>query len=423
MKYVHLKFSHQRAIKKIQLRINDISLNVSAKAGKWFTNIPTLNSKDISIHGDQDNCCELCFSDEKIFHADQLNFDVRYGIKKHDLCGVSVSYALSGELTTPRKILITFPGVSNFDNVNYRLSALTSLQTRLQDTLILAFQDKEGVYGNYLFEDSSGSLLKPTIVSLIEGLKEKFNLNASDIIFYGNSKGATIALDYLESYPKSYFFIDIPQLDLYNYNAQNDLMRYSIGYEARKHYNFVDYLPTIKNKLITYSFAENDFDNSRRIPMRDFKNINVAMLKDMEHSGSAMELVKRQFTKIIQLISSTSHIDRPQISANWIIKEDRIFFSRSLGSFKDESDISKLYVEIEFHNNESSLNVSLNYRFDKFVIVHWENGFDILSHLPDGRFQTSLHVYSNYKEYVYPLKESIIIDSGEIHIKTNSLAD
>lgn len=423
MKYAHLKFAHQSGIRKIKLYINGALLNVSAKAGKWFTNIPILSGNDISILGNEDNCCELVLSDEKIFHVDQLNFDARYEIKQHHLCDVGVSYALSGEVVTPKKILVTFPGVSNFDNVNYRLSALTSLQKKLKDTLILAFQDKEGVYGNYLFENGSGERLKPTIISLIEGLRAKFNLNEHDIIFYGNSKGATIAIDYLEMYPNSHFFIDIPQLDLCNYDAQNDLMRYSIGSKARKYYNFVEHLPKIKNKLVTYSFAENDFDNSRRLPMREFKEINVSMLKDMEHSGSAMELVKRQFTKIIQIISNTTVTNRPPISAKWTVRNDKVFFSRTLGSFKDEGDIKKLYAEIEFYNSISSFSISLNYRFDKFVIVYWENGFEILSHLPEGFFKTRLHVYINYKEYEYPLKENIIINGSGFCIKEDGFAD
>ncbi|HFL9043296.1 TPA: hypothetical protein ACG5VV_004923, partial [Escherichia coli] len=112
---------------------------------------------------------------------------------------------------SPKKILITFPGVSNFDNVHHRLSALSSLHSRLKNVLIVAFQDKEGVYGNYMYKTSTNQRIQPIVISLISGLKARFSLCDHDIIFYGNSKGATIAIDYISFFPNSYFFIDIPQ--------------------------------------------------------------------------------------------------------------------------------------------------------------------------------------------------------------------
>ena len=51
------------------------------------------------------------------------------------------------------------------------------------------------------------------------------------------------------------------------------------------------------------------------------------------------------------------------------------------------------------------------------------NGFEILSHLPEGFFKTRLHVYINYKEYEYPLKENIIINGSGFCIKEDGFAD
>lgn len=418
MKYAHLKFTHKNGLNRNVLRVDSISINVTGKPGKWFTNIPAQDATRITL--DQENKdCELLLSDEKLFHPDQLAFNEKYNIQIHRLENVELCYSLSGDAVSPKKILVTFPGVSNFDNVNYRLSALTSLQARLKHTLIIALQDKEGVYGNYLYKDSFGNLFKPVVNSLISGLRSKFSLDDNDLIFYGNSKGGSIAIDYIDSFPNSAFFIDIPQLDLYNYLSQNELMRFSLGTEAREKYNFIKYLPSVNNKNVTYSFAENDHDASRNLPMRLFSKINVAMLKDMPHSGSAMQLVKRQFSKIIQLISDNGPIERPEISANWIIDNGLIFFNRTLGSFTDPLDVNKVYAEIEFYNSSESYCVSLNNSFDDKLVVSWINGFDAVRHLCDGSFNMKLHVYTNYREYMYPLTGEIFICNGVIYKNYN----
>ncbi|MFQ2391690.1 hypothetical protein [Aeromonas dhakensis] len=414
MKFAHLKYNHENGLKRNILIIDSKKISVAAKAHKWFTNIPISQAEKVEL-AESDESCELLLSDQKLYHPDQDTFDKRYNIQKHTLNNTTIYYSLSGNVETPKKILVTFPGVSNFDNVNYRLSALTSLQERLKDTLILALQDKEGVYGNYLYRDSNGSMFKPVVISLISGLMSIFGLAEHDIIFYGNSKGGTIAIDYIESYPGSFFFIDIPQLDLYNYLSQNALMRYSLGEEARKYYNFIKYLPSVNNKRVTYSFAEDDIDASRNLPMSMFSKINVVMLKDMPHSGSAMQLVKRQFSKIIQLISDTSPIERPQINALWEVKDNYIFFNRTLGSFTDESSINKVYAEIEFFNSSENYFISLNNTFDEKMKVGWTKGFNAVKHLSNGSFNMKLHVYSNYREYIYPLEGEIFICNDKIY--------
>lgn len=418
MKYANLKFTHEQGLNKNILLIDSIAIKVSGKPGKWFTNIPLHDATTIKLDR-EDEQCELYLSDEKTYHPDQLAFNEKYNIKTHQLDSTTIYYSLSGDTVSPKKILVTFPGVSNFDNVNYRLSALTSLQARLKHTLIIALQDKEGVYGNYLYKDSYGNLFKPVVKSLITGLQTKFSLLDRDLIFYGNSKGGSIAIDYIDIFSNSYFFIDIPQLDLYNYLSQNELMRYSLGLEAREKYNFIKYLPSIVNKNVTYSFAENDHDASRNLPMKLFSKINVAMLKDMPHSGSAMQLVKRQFSKIIQLISEAGPIERPEINAHWQIDNGLIFFNRTLGSFTDPLDVNKVYAEVEFYNSYEKYCISLNNSFTDKLIVSWTNGFNAIKHLPDGNFRMKLHVYTNYREYVYPLSGEFFICNGVIYNSYN----
>jgi hypothetical protein len=411
-KYAHIKFGTFSKHKKIKLKIDNTTLSIVAKSNKWFTNIPIAEGACVAIIDGDIESCELVLSDAPLYHPDQHAFDHKYQIKTHQLENQSVHYSLSGNLISPKKILITFPGVSSFDNIHYRLSALTSLQASLgENVLILALQDKEGVYGNYMFETPNGYPIRAITTSLISGLCAKYRLIAQDLIFYGNSKGGSIALDYISLFPQSNFFIDIPQLELYNYDRQNDLMSYSLGEKARHYYNYVKYLPTIINKNVTYAFAENDFDASRGLPMRSFENINVVLLKDMGHSNSAMELVKRQFSKIIQITNNTKTNIRPPISAKFSIKNEFIYISRVLSAFKDETSLKKIYAEIEFSNGKYSFSVSLNKKFIDTIIVYWQYGFDVKKHLPIGEYSMLLHIYTDYKEIVYPLNQRLIVNN------------
>lgn len=133
-----------RKKEKLSLIIGNNIIRISGRAGKWYTNIPIngYSKEEIKLDGNNE-LCELSFSKEKLYHPDQNIFDKKYKVRTHELQNELVYYSLSGNIDTPTGILITFPGVSNFDNVNYRLSAMTSLQEKLQDVLIIAFQDKE----------------------------------------------------------------------------------------------------------------------------------------------------------------------------------------------------------------------------------------------------------------------------------------
>lgn len=414
-RYANIKFKKSKEFVRETLVINGFEIPVSGRNGKWFTNLPVKDTDQVHLSGSGDSV-DLVFSNEKMFHPDQIDFDKKYNMQCFSSDAGSVYYSLSGELVNPRKCLVTFPGVSNFDNVNYRLSAMTSLQSRLKGVLILAFQDKESVYGNYMYETSGGAPIRGIVVKFIEELCRKYGFEPHDLIFYGNSKGGSIAIDYISEFPSSKFFVDIPQMDLFNYESQNALMRYSLGVKARKYYNYIEYLPSMKNRNVTYSFAERDFDASRGLPMKVFSGINVAMIKDMEHSGSAMELVKRQFTKVIQLITNGSSLEKKAIEMRMVYSEGKLYASRLLGAFKDEQQLNKVYAEIEFIGNGSSYSISLNKKMNQVLFVYWRYGFDVLKHLPAGEYQVVLHIYYDFKEFIYPVNNIIHVSDNDVVI-------
>jgi len=419
MKYLHIKLLENIKKEMIILKIGDEELKISPTPGKWLTNIPLNGALFSVLKGDVDQII-LEASDNKIFHPDQDLFDAKYSIKTHNFLGVETFYSSMGNLVDPEYILVTFPGVSNFDNVNYRLSALTSIQHRLAaNTFILAFQDKEAVYGNYMFNASTGDLIKPAVISLIKGISSKFRVPEEKIIFYGNSKGGSIAIDYINEFEKSNFFIDIPQLDLFNYKSQNDIMRFSLGVEARNHNFFKNNFPLIRRDNVVYSFAENDFDASRGLPMKEFSGLKVNMLKDMGHSNAAMEFVKRQFSKIFQIVNGVEVSVRPSISCIAYIKDNFLFLNRYLSAFNSEELAKNLYAEINFRGKTNTYSVSLNKKFIKDkTFVYWGKGFDFGKHLDDDLYDMSLTVYTKYKEVKYPLKLKLFVNGGNSSLKT-----
>ncbi|HBQ4752843.1 TPA: hypothetical protein L7312_005108, partial [Escherichia coli] len=84
------------------------------------------------------------------------------------------------------------------------------------------------------------------------------------------------------------------------------------------------------------------------------------MLKDMKHSGSAMELVKKNFVKILQLITGGTAIIRPAISAKCFFKNERLYFNRLLPAFDNIQKIEHVYAEINFQPINQSTNQPIN---------------------------------------------------------------
>lgn len=414
-RYLHIKCSMFADPGVATVRIGSHKVKVAIVADKWYTNIKLEDGDTAELVDGNPQHLQLVIGHHRLYHPDQAVFDKRFAIQRHELEGESIYYAPLGNLNYPRKLLITFPGVSSFDNVNYRLSALTSVQSHIGDrALIIALQDKVGPFGNYMFKTDGGYPVGAIVTSLIRGLMDRYKLDESDVIFYGNSKGGTVAIDYISRFPRSKFFTDIPQMDLFNYRSQNDLMRLTTGVEARRYYNLTDYLATLKSDNVTYSFAERDFDASRGHPMRRFSGVKVVMLKDMGHSGAAMELVKRQFTKIVQLVSCASLTDRNPIGANIDIHDGTMRFRRLLPAFKTADEMKHLYAEVKFQRDcGGEFSVSLNKMLKSDgVLAYWARPFDYRTHLLDGAYTLKLSLYYRFREIAYPLRHRLRIENG-----------
>lgn len=408
IKFLHV-YNNGNVIKKCFLKIDNKEIKVTLRAKQWVTNLSLPIEAVVKVI-EADNDIEIEESFIKKYHPTQDDFDKRYNIKHEKIDGEYIYYSLINKSEKPKKLLITFPGISNFDNASYRLSALTSFQSVLcSDVAIIAFQDRNEVYGNYMYKTLSGVKYEKLITKFIKVLQKKFLLDESDLIFYGNSKGGSICFDYVNNFPNAYFFIDIPQLDLYNYKSQNELLRFSLGDECRRYHNHLETIKKIKSKKVSYSLAELDYDAHRGLYPVDIPGIEVNMLKNSVHSGAAIELTLRQMSRISILAGISKSVIRPELQdfLKIIIAEKKMYFRRRLGAFKKNSLLKDIYAEIRFEFLErETINVSLEKRFDgKTVIVEWSEGLDLDKILsPIVAFKSYLVVYYRFKEFIYPLK-------------------
>ncbi|BCW58400.1 hypothetical protein [Arthrobacter sp. StoSoilB20] len=198
----------------------------------------------------------------------QLAYDERYGVEQHG----DVFYSLRGNTKNPKKMLITFPGFGpSTTRISYAVSYLKDLtEVDLQETLMVCFQDRYLVAGSYMMVDNSGRPLDSRVGGAIEGLRSRFNIDAQEMLFFGASKGGSIAIHYAENYPRAALLLAVPQMNLpYYFNKpffrdnllQNPALREVEQPEERlRRYlaegRRIDYFYTNSDELSNHSLIE-----------------------------------------------------------------------------------------------------------------------------------------------------------------------
>ncbi|MDR6640473.1 hypothetical protein [Paenarthrobacter nitroguajacolicus] len=142
----------------------------------------------------------------------QLRYDEQYGVEQHG----DVFYSLRGNSTTPTKMLITFPGFGpSTTRISYAVSYLKDLNDEdLNDTLMVCFQDRYLAAGSYMMVDNAGRALYERVRDAIEGLRSRFSIDRTQMLFFGASKGGAIAIQYAREYPEAALLLAVPQMNL-----------------------------------------------------------------------------------------------------------------------------------------------------------------------------------------------------------------
>lgn len=167
-----------------------------------MSRIDVSETADFSIH----------FSPGTYSTPQQDKFDAKYGVTQKD----NLFYNLRGNTNAPEKLIVTFPGFGpSASRVSYAVSFLKWIDAHdLRDAALLTFQDRYGVAGTYMSADNSEQPLMPTVVKEIRKVADRYGIRDENILFFGASKGGSIALMAAESFRNSELVVVVPQLNL-----------------------------------------------------------------------------------------------------------------------------------------------------------------------------------------------------------------
>lgn len=142
----------------------------------------------------------------------QVAYDKQYGVVQHG----DVFYSVRGNTTNPQKLILTFPGFGpSTSRISYAVSYLKAVtDADLKDTLMVCFQDRYQVAGSYMMVDNAGRPLYNRIHKVIESLRSSHSIAPERMLFFGASKGGSIALHYAKEYPEAHLLLCVPQMHL-----------------------------------------------------------------------------------------------------------------------------------------------------------------------------------------------------------------
>lgn len=213
---------------------------------------------------------EIEVSDRPFSTPEQDQYDAKYRVAKHP---DGLWYALRGNATNPKYLLLTFPGFGpSTSRISYAVSFMSQIKDRdLKETLLVAFQDRYQVHGTYMVTDDNGQLLYPRFAALVRSLARKYSIAPENVIFFGASKGASIALMYARDFPKAHLVTVVPQVHLRYYLQSKPFFRNNL-FHYFKMVNFVEpikllrryfhegreihYFYTVNDELSNYSLIE-----------------------------------------------------------------------------------------------------------------------------------------------------------------------
>lgn len=171
-------------------------------------------------------------SDKQFITPEQKKYDEKYRVQFSD----GLWYSIRGNDKNPRKIILTFPGFGpSTTRIPYSVSFLSGFtDDDLKDALFIAFQDRYHVSGTYMLEDDFGKKLYPVFNEFIKKVMDKYSLKDSDLLFFGASKGGSIALRYMENYVNATLITAVPQVNLLYYWQSKPFFRNNLFHLFKK---------------------------------------------------------------------------------------------------------------------------------------------------------------------------------------------
>lgn len=144
--------------------------------------------------------------------AQQVRYDEKYGVQQHG----DLHYSLRGNLKSPRRVLVTFPGFGpSTSRVSYAVSYLKAItDADLSDTLMICFQDRYMVAGTYMLVDNAGQPLRARVHAAIAHILQEHGIPERELMLFGASKGGSIATSCAQGFPEARLLVVVPQMNL-----------------------------------------------------------------------------------------------------------------------------------------------------------------------------------------------------------------
>jgi len=171
-------------------------------------------------------------SDERFSTPQQDAYDNKYGVHRHH---DGLWYTTRGNDRNPRFLLVTFPEFGpSTSEVSYAVSYMSQLtDDDLKHTILIAFQDRYQVHGTYMITDDEGLYLYPRVRKLLLGLIGRFGIPAENVIFFGASKGASIAIMQARDFPAAHMIVAAPQINLRYYLQSKPFFRNNLFHHLK----------------------------------------------------------------------------------------------------------------------------------------------------------------------------------------------
>lgn len=141
----------------------------------------------------------------------QNNFDEKYHVEQHG----DVFYSVRGNTANPRKVIFTFAGCSTSTSpLQFVISYLGGItDSELDTAALVAFQDRYLVAGSYMTVGADNEQIDGAVDDAISSLLRKWKINENNVLFFGASKGGSIALRFAAPYPRAAVVCAVPQMN------------------------------------------------------------------------------------------------------------------------------------------------------------------------------------------------------------------
>ncbi len=159
---------------------------------------------------------------------------------------VPISYL---EKPGQKKLIVTFSGFAQSGKLEnmFPVTFAKANEDEFYNATILSIIDEYDLKGSYMQYDDNYQRTLPAVIKFINKKMEELDIKPEDVIFFGGSKGASIASLFLEYYPTSRFILIVPQMNLraYNNSKPNHMMPII---NAVDNYN-IDFITDIESKI------------------------------------------------------------------------------------------------------------------------------------------------------------------------------